>query len=81
MMKSQSSNINLGVLACNPLMALGLAYYIEDLQLGHRCQMATMSLTGLGDRLRQAAVFGVISRSERIATGNGHHSPAASNAA
>lgn len=56
MMKSQSSNINLGVLACNPLMALGLAYYIEDLQLGHRCQMATMSLTGLGDRLRQATV-------------------------
>jgi two-component system capsular synthesis response regulator RcsB len=56
MMKSQLSNINLGVLTCNPLMALGLAHYIEDLQLGHRCLMTTMSLTGLGDKLRQAAV-------------------------
>lgn len=56
MMRSQSSNINLGVLAGTPLMALGLAHYIEDLRLGHRCLMTTMSLAGLEDRLRQAAV-------------------------
>ncbi|WP_260515796.1 response regulator transcription factor [Serratia fonticola] len=56
MMRSQSSNINLGVLACTPLMALGLAHYIEDLRLGHCCQMTTMSLTDLEDKLRQTAV-------------------------
>lgn len=55
-MMPSSVNINLAIVACNPLTRLGMAQFIQDLQLGSNCVLATSSWLCLREKLADTVV-------------------------
>lgn len=55
-MKDQTATINLAIVASSPLIRLGIAQFIQDLQLGYRGDLIASSFFSLYEKAGRAAI-------------------------
>lgn len=55
-MNDQTATINLAIVARSPLIRLGIVQFIQDLQLGYRCDLIASSLSPLFEKKGKASI-------------------------
>lgn len=55
-MNDQTAMINLAIVARSPLIRLGIVQFIQDLQLGYRCDLIASSLSSLYEKTGKASI-------------------------
>jgi two-component system capsular synthesis response regulator RcsB len=55
-MNDQTATINLALVASSPLIRLGMVQFIQDLQLGYRCDLIASSLPPLYEKMGKASI-------------------------
>ncbi|HGM5491189.1 TPA: LuxR C-terminal-related transcriptional regulator [Serratia fonticola] len=55
-MNDQTSTISLAIAARSPLVRLGIVQFIQDLELGYRCDLIASSLTPIYEKMGKASI-------------------------